>query len=104
DAAEEDVVVDRRAILEEQTRQLEAKRYSEMSEGDVVSGKVRSLTSYGAFIDLGGVDGLLHVSDIAWSRVNHPEEVLTVDQQLQVKILKVDVDSRRISIGLKQLE
>jgi small subunit ribosomal protein S1 len=104
DAAEEDVVVDRRVILEEQSRQLEEKRYSEVNEGDIVSGQVRSLTSYGAFIDLGGVDGLLHVSDIAWSRVNHPEEVLTVGRQLQVKILKIDADSRRISLGLKQLQ
>jgi small subunit ribosomal protein S1 len=104
DAAEEDVVVDHRIILEEQTRQLEAKRYSEVSEGDIVSGQVRSLTNYGAFIDIGGVDGLLHVSDIAWSRVNNPEEVLTVGQRLQVKVLKLDADSRRISLGLKQLQ
>jgi small subunit ribosomal protein S1 len=104
DTAEEDVVVDRRVILEEQTRQLEQKRYSEVSEGDIVSGQVRSLTSYGAFVDLGGVEGLLHVSDIAWSRVNKPEEVLAVGQELQVKILKVDADSRRISLGLKQLQ
>ncbi len=103
-AAEEDVVVDRRVILEEQTRQLEQKRYSEVSEGDIVAGQVRSFTSYGAFVDLGGVDGLLHVSDIAWSRVGSPEEVLAVGQQLQVKILKVDADSRRISLGLKQLQ
>jgi small subunit ribosomal protein S1 len=104
DAAEEDVVVDRRVILEEQARQLEQKRYAEVREGDIVSGLVRSLTSYGAFVDLGGVDGLLHVSDIAWSRVNNPEEVLTVGQRLQVKVLKIDADSRRISLGLKQLQ
>jgi small subunit ribosomal protein S1 len=104
DAAEEDVVVDRRVILEEQTRELQQKRHAEVREGEIVSGLVRSLTSYGAFIDLGGVDGLLHVSDIAWSRVNSPEEVLTVGQQLQVKILKIDADSRRISLGLKQLQ
>jgi len=104
DAIEEDVVVDRRVILEEQARQLEQKRYSEVSEGDIVSGQVRSLTTYGAFVDLGGVDGLLHVSDIAWSRVSSPEEVLTVGQELQVKVLKVDADSRRISLGLKQLQ
>lgn len=104
DIAEEDVVVDRRVILEEQTRQLEKKLYSEMNEGDIISGQVRSLTSYGAFVDLGGVDGLLHISDIAWNRVNTPEEVLTVGQQLQVKILKLDADSRRISLGLKQLQ
>ena len=104
DAAEEDVVVDRRVILEEQARQLEQKRYAEVREGEIVSGLVRSLTSYGAFIDLGGVDGLLHVSDIAWSRVNNPEEVLTVGQRLQVKVLKIDADSRRISLGVKQLQ
>lgn len=104
DTAEEDIVVDRRVVLEEQTRRLEQERYSELSEGDIVSGQVRSLTSYGAFVDLGGVDGLLHVSDIAWSRVNNPEEVLTIGQQLQVKILKADADSRRISLGLKQLQ
>jgi small subunit ribosomal protein S1 len=104
DAAEEDVVVDRRVILEEQARQLEQERYAEVKEGDIVSGLVRSLTSYGAFVDLGGVDGLLHVSDIAWSRVNNPEEVLTVGQRLQIKVLKIDADSRRISLGLKQLQ
>ena len=104
DAAEEDVVVDRRVILEEQARQLQQQRYAEVREGEVVSGLVRSLTSYGAFIDLGGVDGLLHVSDIAWSRVNNPEEVLTVGQRLQVKVLKIDADSRRISLGVKQLQ
>jgi small subunit ribosomal protein S1 len=104
DAAEEDVVVDRRVILEEQGRQLEQQRYAEVKEGDIVSGLVRSLTSYGAFIDLGGVDGLLHVSDIAWSRVNNPEEVLTAGQRLQLKVLKIDADNRRISLGLKQLQ
>ena len=104
DAVEEDVVVDRRVILEEQARQLEQQRYAEVKEGEIVNGLVRSLTSYGAFIDLGGVDGLLHVSDIAWSRVKNPEEVLTVGQQLQVKVLKIDADSRRISLGVKQLQ
>jgi small subunit ribosomal protein S1 len=104
DAAEEDVVVDRRVILEEQARQLEQERYAEVKEGDIVSGLVRSLTNYGAFVDLGGVDGLLHVSDIAWSRVNNPEEVLTVGQRLHVKVLKIDADSRRMSLGLKQLQ
>jgi small subunit ribosomal protein S1 len=104
DAVEEDVIVDRRIILEEQARQLEQERYAEVKEGDIVNGLVRSFTSYGAFVDLGGVDGLLHVSDIAWSRVNNPEEVLTVGQQLQVKVLKIDPDNRRISLGLKQLQ
>ena len=104
DAAEEDVVVDRRVILEEQGRQLQQQRYAEVREGEIVSGLVRSLTNYGASIDLGGVDGLLHVSDIAWSRVNNPEEVLTIGQRLQVKVLKIDADNRRISLGVKQLQ
>ena len=70
DVADEDVVVDRRAVAEEEERSVKERRYSEMKEGDTVSGTVRSLTDYGAFVDLGGVDALLHVSDIAWSRVN----------------------------------
>ncbi len=104
DVTEEDVVVDRRAVLEEQALSLEQDRYSELKEGDLVSGQVRSLATYGAFVDLGGIDGLLHVSDISWSRVNSPEEVLSVGQQLQLKVLKVDAESRRISLGLKQLQ
>jgi small subunit ribosomal protein S1 len=74
-----------------------------MREGDVVSGTVRSLMSYGAFVDLGGIDGMLHISDLAWSRVNAPEDVLTVGQPLELKVLKVDPDTKRISLGLKQL-
>jgi small subunit ribosomal protein S1 len=104
DAAEEDVVVDRRVIAEEQARSLEQDRFAAMKEGDIVSGQVRSLASYGAFVDLGGIDGLLHVSDIAWSRVNNPEDVLSVGQQLEVKVLKIDAESKRISLGLKQLQ
>ncbi len=104
DTTEEDVVVDRRIILEEQARSLEAGRYSEMKEGDIVTGTVRSLAAYGAFVDLGGIDGLLHISDIAWSRVTAPEDVVSVGQELRLKVLKVDSESRRISLGLKQLE
>ncbi|MGA1982427.1 MAG: S1 RNA-binding domain-containing protein [Acidobacteriaceae bacterium] len=104
DVTEEDVVVDRRAIAEEQARALARGRYADMKEGDLVSGQVRSLMSYGAFVDLGGIDALLHISDIAWSRVNNAEDVLTVGQQLQLKVLKVDAENQRISVGLKQLE
>nr|WP_286676400.1 30S ribosomal protein S1 [Paracidobacterium acidisoli] len=103
DAAEEDVVVDRRVIAEEEARSLEAGRWSAVREGDVLDGQVRSLASYGAFVDVGGIDGLLHVSDLSWSRVNSPEEVLSVGQQLRVKVLKIDSENRRISLGLKQL-
>jgi small subunit ribosomal protein S1 len=103
DVTEEDVVVDRRAIAEEQARAAAQGLYAEIKEGDIVSGAVRSLMSYGAFVDLGGIDALLHISDIAWSRVNAAEDVLTVGQQLQLKVLKVDAESQRISVGLKQL-
>ena len=104
DVTDEDVVVDRRAILEEQALSVRQGRYSALKEGDVVSGEVRSLAGYGAFVDIGGIDGLLHVSDISWSRVNSPEDVLTVGQQLQLKVLKVDPENSRISLGLKQLQ
>jgi small subunit ribosomal protein S1 len=105
DVADEDVVVDRRAVLEEEERSTKQRRYSEMKEGDTVSGTVRSLTDYGAFVDLGGVDALLHVSDIAWSRVNKAADVLSVGQQIEAKVLKIstDADKRRISVGMKQL-
>jgi small subunit ribosomal protein S1 len=104
DVTDEDVVVDRRAILEEEALSVRQGRYSELKEGDVVSGQVRSLASYGAFVEIGGIDGLLHVSDISWSRVNSLEDVLTVGQQLQLKVLKVDPENSRISLGLKQLQ
>jgi small subunit ribosomal protein S1 len=104
DATEEDVVVDRRVIAEEQARSLEQSRYSELKEGDIVNGQVRSLAAYGAFVDLGGIDGLLHISDIAWSRVNALEDVLSIGQQLRLRVLKVEPESRRVSLGLKQLE
>ncbi|HEY3974215.1 MAG TPA: S1 RNA-binding domain-containing protein [Candidatus Sulfotelmatobacter sp.] len=106
DVTDEDVVVDRRAVAEEEERSAKDKFYSQIKEGEVVSGTVRSLTDYGAFVDLGGVDALLHVSDIAWGRVNKPADVLTVGQPLEAKVLKVasEGDKRRISVGLKQLQ
>jgi small subunit ribosomal protein S1 len=106
DVTDEDVVVDRRAVAEEEERSAKDKFYSQIKEGETVSGTVRSLTDYGAFVDLGGVDALLHVSDIAWGRVNKPVDVLSVGQAVEVKVLKVasDSDKRRISVGLKQLQ
>ena len=104
DTEEEDVVVDRRVLVEEQAGALLKSRLSELKDGDVVRGEVRSLTSYGAFVDLGGIDGLLHVSDISWSRVNAPEDVVSVGEQLELKILSIDFESKRISLGLKQLQ
>jgi len=106
DVADEDLVVDRRVVAEEEERSIKEKRYAQIKEGDVLTGSVRSLMDYGAFIDIGGVDALLHVSDIAWGRVNQPADVLSVEQQIEVKVLKLDggADKRRISVGLKQLQ
>jgi small subunit ribosomal protein S1 len=104
DTTEEDVVVDRRVIAEEEERSVRDRRYSEMREGDIVTGTVRNLADYGAFVDIGGVDGLLHVADMSWSRVGHPSDVLAVGQEIEAKVLKIDSEKRRISLGMKQLQ
>jgi small subunit ribosomal protein S1 len=104
DVADEDVVVDRRVVLEEQARTALEARHAAMNEGDVVTGHVRSLMPYGAFVDIGGVDGLLHISDISFAHIARPEEALSVGQQIEVKILKIDPESKKISLGLKQLQ
>ena len=104
DTEEEDVVVDRRVVLEEEAFAVQGARVAGLSEGEVVTGTVRSFAAYGAFVDIGGVDGLLHISDMAWSRVKAAEDVLSVGQQIEVKILSVDPETKRISLGLKQLQ
>jgi small subunit ribosomal protein S1 len=104
DAADEDVVVDRRVVAEEEEQSVKNQRYSELKEGGTVSGTVRTLTDYGAFVDVGGADALLHVSDISWGRINKPADVLSVGQQLEVKVLKMDPEKRRVSVGMKQLQ
>ena len=104
DVADEDVVVDRRAILEEEERAARQRRYSEVKEGETVHGTVRSLTDYGAFVDIGGVDALLHVADISWARIAKPADVLKVGQEVEARVLKVDPAKRRISLGMKQLQ
>ncbi len=106
DVTDEDVVVDRRVVAEEEERVAKDRLYSRMKEGDTVNGTVRSLTDYGAFVDIGGVDALLHVGDIAWGRVNKPADVLSVGQQIDVQVLKLatEGDKRRISVGMKQLQ
>jgi len=103
DVADEDVVVDRRAVLEEDERAVKERRYSEVKEGETVHGIVRSLTDYGAFVDIGGVDALLHVAELSWARISKPSDVLTVGQEVEVKVLKVDAAKKRISLGMKQL-
>ncbi len=104
DVAEEDVVVDRRAIAEDEERAGKARRFSELKEGDTVQGEVRSLTDYGAFVDIGGADALLHVGEISWRRVNKPSDVLSVGQRIEAVIVKIDADKHRIAISLKQLQ
>jgi len=104
DVEDEDVVVDRRAIAEDEERAGKERRYSELKEGDIVQGEVRSLTDYGAFVDIGGADALLHVGEISWHRVAKPSDVLSAGQQIEAKIIKIDSEKRRIAISIKQLQ
>jgi small subunit ribosomal protein S1 len=103
DVADEDVVVDRRAVLEEEEKLSRQKAFEELKEGSIVAGTVRTLTDFGAFVDIGGFDGLLHVADMSWTRVGKPSDVLKAGDSLQVKILKIDPVTHRVGLGLKQL-
>ena len=104
DVADEDVVVDRRVVLEEQARGEIDGRRAALKVGDTVTGTVRTLMPYGAFVEIGGLDGLLHISDISRARVAKPEDVLSVGEQLTLRILKIDPETNKISLGLKQLQ
>src|ERR1700710_1063964 len=97
------IVVSRRAVLEETRAEQRTGLIQSLAEGQVIDGVVKNITDYGAFVDLGGIDGLLHVTDIAWRRVNHPTEVLTIGQTVKVKIIKINHETHRISLGMKQL-
>ncbi len=103
DADDENVILDRRSVLEEEATATKDRRYAEVKEGDTLPGTVRSLTEYGAFLELGGVDGLLHIGEIAWSRVAKPADVLSVGDTLNVKVIKIDPATRRIALSRKQL-
>jgi small subunit ribosomal protein S1 len=98
------IVVSRRAILEESRAEQRAEVISNLVEGQVVDGVVKNITEYGAFVDLGGVDGLLHVTDMAWRRVNHPSEILSIGETVKVQVIKINKDTHRISLGMKQLQ
>ncbi len=98
------IVVSRRAILEESRAEQRAEIVGKLNEGDAVDGVVKNITEYGAFVDLGGVDGLLHVTDMAWRRVNHPSEIVTIGETIKVQIVKINKETHRISLGMKQLE
>jgi small subunit ribosomal protein S1 len=98
------IVVSRRAVLEETRAEQRHEIVANLQEGQVVEGVVKNITDYGAFVDLGGIDGLLHVTDIAWRRVNHPSDVLSIGQAVNVQIIKINPETQRISLGIKQLE
>ncbi len=98
------IVVSRRAVLEETRAEQRNELVANLKEGQVIEGVVKNITDYGAFVDLGGVDGLLHVTDIAWRRVNHPSEVLSIGQSVNVQLIKVNPETQRVSLGMKQLE
>ncbi|MEY4625508.1 MAG: hypothetical protein RL212_1366 [Pseudomonadota bacterium] len=103
DRKRNNVVLSRRAVVEASQGEERAKLLANLKEGTVVQGIVKNITDYGAFVDLGGVDGLLHITDLAWRRVRHPSEMLTVGQEVTAKILKYDQDKNRVSLGIKQL-
>ncbi len=98
------IVVSRRTVLEESRAEQRHEIVANLAEGQVIDGTVKNITDYGAFVDLGGIDGLLHVTDIAWRRVNHPTEVLTIGQTVKVRIIKINHETHRISLGMKQLQ
>jgi small subunit ribosomal protein S1 len=98
------IVVSRRAILEESRKEARSELLSTIAEGSVLDGVVKNITDYGAFIDLGSIDGLLHITDIAWNKISHPSEVLTIGQQIKVCVIKYNHETQRVSLGLKQLE
>ena len=103
DQKRNNVVVSRRAVMEAETSAERSARLEELQEGQEITGVVKNITDYGAFVDLGGVDGLLHITDMAWKRVKHPSELVTVGEELKVKVLRFDRDKNRVSLGLKQL-
>jgi len=98
------IVLSRRVLLEEQRESLRSETLDTMTEGSIVKGMVKNITDYGAFIDLGGVDGLLHITDMSWGRLKHPSEAIEVGEDLELKILKYDTDKERVSLGLKQMK
>ena len=104
DRSRGNIVVSRRAVLEETRAEQRSELIANLTEGQVLQGVVKNITDYGAFVDLGGVDGLLHVTDISWKRINHPSETLSIGQQVDVQVIRFNPETQRISLGMKQLE
>src|SRR5690606_39001834 len=98
------IVLSRRAILQEERNKMREEILTQIQEGMIVKGIVKNITDYGAFIDLGGIDGLLHITDMSWGRVKHPSSLLNIGDEIEVKILKFDSDKERVSLGLKQVQ
>jgi small subunit ribosomal protein S1 len=103
DKDKNNVVLSRKAVLQEVNSEEREKLLSTLAEGQIIQGVVKNLTDYGAFVDLGGIDGLLHITDISWSRINHPSEAINIGQKLDVKIIKYDAEGKKVSLGVKQL-
>lgn len=104
DQGRRNIVISRRKLIEEERASAKKRLLSTIKEGDIVTGTVKNIADFGAFVDLGGIDGLLHITDMSWSRVNHPSEVVRIDQQIEVKILNIDHEKEKIALGLKQKE
>ena len=103
DESRRNIVVSRRKMIEDQRREMKERLLSTLEEGDMRKGVVKNIADFGAFVDLGGIDGLLHITDMAWRRINHPSEMVRIDQEIEVKILHIDRDKEKIALGLKQL-
>ncbi|MEC7917262.1 MAG: 30S ribosomal protein S1 [Pseudomonadota bacterium] len=103
DKEKSNIVLSRKAVLEEVNSEEREKLLATLQEGQVTKGMVKNLTDYGAFVDLGGVDGLLHITDMSWSRINHPSEAISIGQEIEVKVIKFDKEDKKVSLGIKQL-
>ena len=104
DEERRNIVISRRKLLEERRAEARKKLLDKIKEGDLVKGRVKNIADFGAFVDLGGIDGLLHITDMSWGRVNHPSDVVRMEQEIEVKILSIDYDKEKIALGLKQKE
>src|SRR5688500_7373975 len=102
DEERRNIVISRRKLIEQQREELKKKTFEGLQVGEIRKGTVKNIADFGAFIDLGGIDGLLHITDMSWGRINHPSEILKIDQEIEVKVLSIDKDKEKIALGLKQ--
>ncbi|HMO25019.1 MAG TPA: S1 RNA-binding domain-containing protein, partial [Tepidisphaeraceae bacterium] len=102
DEERRNIVISRRKLIEQQREELKKKTLENVEVGSLIKGTVKNIADFGAFIDLGGIDGLLHITDMSWGRINHPSELVKIDQEIEVKVLSIDKDKEKIALGLKQ--